>query len=48
MNSSETTKVAVVTGASAGIGKSAARMLAEAGWHVICAGRDPERSTSAE
>jgi len=41
-------KIAVVTGASAGIGKSTARMLAQAGWHVIGIGRDPERSTAAE
>lgn len=38
---------AVVTGASSGVGKSAARMLAEHGWHVIAHGRDPERSEAA-
>lgn len=41
-------RVAVVTGASAGIGLSTARMLAERGWHVIGVGRDPGRSASAE
>lgn len=41
-------QVAVVTGASAGIGKAAARALAARGWHVIGIGRDPERSTAAE
>jgi NAD(P)-dependent dehydrogenase (short-subunit alcohol dehydrogenase family) len=40
--------VAVVTGASAGIGRSTARMLAERGWHVIGTGRDAQRSASAE
>jgi len=39
---------AVVTGASAGIGKATARMLAEAGWHVIGTGRNPERISAAE
>jgi NAD(P)-dependent dehydrogenase (short-subunit alcohol dehydrogenase family) len=41
-------RVAVVTGASAGIGLSTARMLAEQGWHVIGVGRDPVRCASAE
>ena len=41
-------RVAVVTGASAGIGKSTARMLAERGWHVIGIGRDPGRTSAAE
>lgn len=40
--------VAVVTGASSGIGKAAARQLAKQGWHVIAQGRDPERSRAAE
>lgn len=39
--------VAVITGASAGIGKAAARMLVAMGWQVIGTGRDPSRSTSA-
>ncbi|MEO5586149.1 MAG: SDR family NAD(P)-dependent oxidoreductase [Novosphingobium sp.] len=44
----ESRPVAVVTGASAGIGKAAARMLAERGWHVIGIGRDPARCAQAE
>ncbi len=39
--------VAVITGASAGIGKSAARMLVGMGWQVIGTGRDPSRSAAA-
>lgn len=39
--------VAIVTGASAGIGKSTARMLVAAGWQVIGTGRDPCRSAQA-
>jgi NAD(P)-dependent dehydrogenase (short-subunit alcohol dehydrogenase family) len=42
------TKTAVVTGASAGIGKSTARMLAAAGWSVIGTGRDAGRSAAAQ
>ncbi len=41
-------QVAVVTGASAGIGLSTARMLAERGWRVICTGRDAGRCAEAE
>jgi NAD(P)-dependent dehydrogenase (short-subunit alcohol dehydrogenase family) len=40
--------VAVVTGASAGIGKATARLLVERGWSVIGVGRDPARSSAAE
>jgi NAD(P)-dependent dehydrogenase (short-subunit alcohol dehydrogenase family) len=41
-------RVAVVTGASSGIGKETARALLGLGWHVIATGRDPARSQSAE
>jgi NAD(P)-dependent dehydrogenase (short-subunit alcohol dehydrogenase family) len=37
-------RVAVITGASSGIGASAARSLGEAGWHVAVVGRDPRRT----
>lgn len=39
---------AVVTGASSGIGKEAAKALAALGWHVIAHGRDPDRTAAAE
>jgi NAD(P)-dependent dehydrogenase (short-subunit alcohol dehydrogenase family) len=42
------TKVAVITGASSGIGKEAAKALAAQGWHVIAHGRDAKRSAAAE
>ena len=41
------TRIAVVTGASSGIGLEAAKALARAGWRVIGVGRDPERSAAA-
>ena len=41
-------RVAVVTGASAGVGKEAARVLASQGWQVIGTGRDPGRCAAAE
>jgi NAD(P)-dependent dehydrogenase (short-subunit alcohol dehydrogenase family) len=39
--------VAVVTGASSGIGRATARQLVEAGWQVIGVGRDPDRIAQA-
>jgi NAD(P)-dependent dehydrogenase (short-subunit alcohol dehydrogenase family) len=44
----EMQRVAVITGASAGLGKEAARALASQGWHVIGTGRDPGRCAAAE
>ncbi len=40
-------RVAVVTGASAGIGKATARILVGQGWQVIGTGRNPARSAEA-
>lgn len=40
--------VAIVTGASSGIGKETARALLALGWHVIATGRSPDRTTEAE
>lgn len=41
-------RVAVVTGASSGIGLEAARTLASQGWRVIAVGRNPERCAMAQ
>lgn len=41
-------RVAVVTGASAGVGKAAAKALLAQGWRVIGVGRDPARCATAE
>jgi NAD(P)-dependent dehydrogenase (short-subunit alcohol dehydrogenase family) len=40
-------RVAVITGASSGIGLAAAGMLASQGWRIIGTGRDPERTSAA-
>lgn len=41
-------RVAVITGASSGIGKEAAKALAAEGYRVIGTGRDPERMAAAQ
>ncbi len=41
-------KTAVITGASSGIGKEAAKSLAAQGWHIIAQGRNAERCAAAE
>ncbi|RJF91211.1 SDR family NAD(P)-dependent oxidoreductase [Sphingomonas cavernae] len=48
MSDTSEKRVAVVTGASAGVGKAAARQLLQQGWRVIGVGRDPARCAKAE
>jgi len=43
-----TQSVAIVTGASSGIGKETALALLALGWHVLATGRDPERSAAPD
>lgn len=48
MSETSAQRVAVVTGASSGIGLETAKALVRMGWHVIGQGRDAERSAKAE
>jgi len=43
----QSSRVAVVSGASSGVGRAAARALAAKGWHVIALGRDAGRTAAA-
>ena len=45
---SDTQRTAIVTGASAGVGKEAARALLQQDWRVIGVGRDAARCAAAE
>lgn len=47
MNPSTRQRLAVITGASSGIGKEAAKALVKDGWRVICLGRNPDRCEQA-
>lgn len=42
-----TTRTALVTGATSGIGRATAQALADAGMHVVLSGRDTERGKAA-
>jgi NAD(P)-dependent dehydrogenase (short-subunit alcohol dehydrogenase family) len=48
MNDQTSRRVAVITGASSGIGKEVAKALAAQGWRIIALGRDPARSKAAQ
>jgi NAD(P)-dependent dehydrogenase (short-subunit alcohol dehydrogenase family) len=48
MNETTQPRVAVVTGASSGIGKSTAKALVKLGWRVIGVGRDAARCAAAQ
>jgi NAD(P)-dependent dehydrogenase (short-subunit alcohol dehydrogenase family) len=48
MENTATSRVAVITGASSGIGLVAAKALASQGWRIIGQGRDPGRIAAAE
>ena len=48
MSDTATLKTVVVTGASSGIGKEAAKALANMGWQVFAVGRNAERCRQAE
>jgi NADP-dependent 3-hydroxy acid dehydrogenase YdfG len=39
----ESTRIALITGATSGLGRAVARALAEWGMHVLVHGRDSER-----
>ncbi len=48
MTSNTQPRIAVVTGASSGVGKAAAQALVQGGWRVIGMGRDVSRCASAQ
>ena len=48
MDTKNTTRVALVTGGSAGLGLALTTALAEAGWHVITDGRSAEKFKEAD
>lgn len=48
MSKAASRKVAVITGASSGIGKASAIALGRMGWRIIGVGRDPGRCVQAE